>query len=114
MIRIDIPIRTARGLNSREHHYTRWARTRKEKEAVGFYLRTHGRRKPAMPCVVLLTRIAPSEGLDDDNLQGSLKSVRDAVAEWLDVDDKLQHVVKYEYLQQRGPEWGVRIEWKEA
>ena len=111
MITVDIPIRTARGLNSREHHFVRHARNRKEKEAVGWYLRQ--RQKPHTPCVILLIRIAPSEGLDDDNLQGSLKAVRDAVAEWLGVDDKLRHVVAYEYLQERGPEWGVRIEWKE-
>ena len=112
MITINVPIRTARGLNSREHHFQRHARVKSEKAAVGWYLK--GKQKPLTPCVVLLTRIAPSDGLDSDNLQGSLKAVRDAVAEWLGVDDKHQHVVAYEYLQEHGPEWGVRIEWKEA
>jgi len=112
MITIDIPLRTARGMNSREHHFTRYARARKEKEAVGWYLRMQ--QKPATPLVVLLTRIAPSEGLDSDNLVGALKSVRDAVADWLGVDDKHQHIVRYEYLQERGPDWAVRIEWKES
>jgi hypothetical protein len=113
MIAITVPIRTARGLNSREHHFTRYARNRKEKEAVGWYLK--GKARPRFPgAVVSLTRIAPSEGLDSDNLQGALKAVRDAVAEYLDVDDKFHHIVDYQYHQERGPEWGVRIEWQEA
>lgn len=42
--------------------------------------------KPAMPVVVTLTRLAPRK-LDDDNLASAFKAVRDAVAEWLGVDD---------------------------
>jgi hypothetical protein len=55
-----------------------------------------------------LTRVAPSNGLDDDNLAGSLKGVRDQVAQWLGVDDKRSDVVRYVYAQYRGP-WAVQV-----
>lgn len=53
-----------------------------------------------LPAVVLLTRIAPRE-LDDDNLRGALKAVRDGVADWLGVDDRDKRV-RWEYGQAKG------------
>ena len=106
-MKVSIPIRTSRGLNSREHWAERSTRVRSERDAVGWCLAC--RPKPALPCAVLLTRIAPSGGLDDDNLAGSLKAVRDAFAEWIGVDDRRTDLVRYQYAQRRGP-WGVEIE----
>lgn len=63
--------------------------------------------RPAFPCVVLLTRVAPSSGLDDDNLSGSLKAIRDAMAEWLGLDDRDPRV-GWRYAQRRGP-WAVEV-----
>jgi hypothetical protein len=107
-------MRTGRGLNAREHPMTRHKRVKAEREVVAWWLvqyrRQHG--KPAVPCSVLLTRIAPSNGLDDDNLVGSLKSVRDEIARWLGVDDKDRNTVRYRYGQKRGP-WGVQVEFGE-
>jgi len=108
---IEIPIRTGRGMNGREHWRARAARVKKERAAIGWALKSA--TKPAIPCSVLLTRCAPSNGLDDDNLAGSLKSVRDAVAEWLGVDDRDRMTVRYRYAQRRGP-WGVRVEFGPA
>lgn len=104
-----IPLRTGRGLNSREHWSARSRRVKAEREAVTWAL--VGRDKPRTPCTVLLTRVAPSNGLDDDNLAGALKAVRDAVATWLQVDDRDRETVRYEYTQRRGA-WGVEIEVK--
>lgn len=81
-----------------------------ERSVVAYEL--HGKQKPSTPLLVTLTRIAPSSGLDDDNLASALKSVRDQVAAWLGVDDKLRDIVRYEYEQERGP-WAVRIEWRQ-
>lgn len=66
---------------------------------------------PMLPCIIYLTRIAPSNGLDGDNLQGALKPVRDGVADYLQVDDG-SPLVTWEYAQERGPkgEYAVRIE----
>lgn len=108
---IYIPIKTAGGLNNREHFAVRSKRVRKEREAAGWVL--EGSTKPALPCTVLLTRVAPSNGLDDDNLAGSLKSVRDEVARWLGVDDRDRNTVRYRYSQRRGP-WAVTIEFGAA
>lgn len=103
-----IPIRTGRGLNDRLHHMVRHRMNQGEQDAVGWMLK--GVQRPQVPCTVKLTRLAPSEGLDDDNLAGSLKNVRDAVAKWIGVDDGDERV-RYTYAQERGP-WGVRIEFR--
>jgi hypothetical protein len=75
------------------------------------YERKHG--KPRTPCTVVLKRCAPSRGLDDDNLTGSLKAVRDAVAEWLGVDDRDRATVRYQYEDQRTKGWAVVISFHE-
>ena len=107
---ISIPLRTSSGLNAREHWRARAKRVRTERLATGLVLNRQTR--PPIPCTVRLTRIAPSNGLDDDNLCGALKAVRDQVAEWLGVDDKDRASVRYVYAQRRGP-WAVEIEFGE-
>lgn len=105
--RVLVAIRTRRGMNDRECWQARKRRVTAERQAVAWVLRTVDR--PATPCTVWLTRIGPSNGLDDDNLAGALKAVRDQVAEWLGVDDKRSDVVRYRYAQRRAREWGVEI-----
>jgi hypothetical protein len=100
-------LRTGRGLNDREHWRVRAKRVKAEKDAAAWEL-ARWAEKPPLPCVVTLTRFAPSNGLDDDNLAGSLKGVRDAVAAWLGVDDRDRKRVKYVYEQQRAA-WAVGI-----
>lgn len=53
----------------------------------------------SLPCVVRLTRLSPGT-LDDDNLRGALKAVRDGVADRLGVDDRDPRVT-WEYAQER-------------
>lgn len=107
---IVVPLRTAPGLNVREHFRVRAKRVKKEREAVAWMLKNQ--QRPPIPCSVLLTRVAPSRGLDDDNLAGSLKGVRDEIANWLGVDDAKRERVRYHYAQFKGP-WSVRIEFGE-
>lgn len=105
---LTIPdFKTRGGMNSREHHYARSRRVKTERAVVGWALRGH--TKPATPLQVTLIRFAPSSGLDDDNLASSLKSIRDAFAEWIGVDDKHRDIVRYCYAQARGP-WSICIE----
>lgn len=68
-----------------------------------------GKVPPALPCTVLLTRVSPGNGLDDDNLRGSLKGVRDEVAAWLGVDDR-SPLVTWAYDQRRSKVWAVAVE----
>lgn len=106
---ILVPIRTVPGLNAREHWRVGAKRKKLEREAVAWVLRNQAH--PPIPCSVRLTRIVPSgPGCDDDNLAGSMKSVRDEIALWLGVDDRHSKQVRYVYDQKRGP-WGVTIEW---
>jgi len=107
---LTIPIKTGRGLNDREHWRARHQRVKKEREATAWLLA--GKTKPKLPCSVLLIRQAPSNGLDDDGLAGSLKGVRDEIARWLGVDDRDRMTVRYRYAQRRGP-WAVLVEFGE-
>lgn len=76
-----------------------------EKKAMCMVLGANVR--PPLPCTVVLTRVAPSNGLDTDNLAGALKGCRDAVAHWLGVDDRDPRIV-WAYDQRRGP-WAVEV-----
>ncbi len=103
---ISIPLKTA-GSNAREMWQQRTSRVKKERKATAWMLATA--TKPAVPCSVLLTRVAPSAGLDDDNVRAALKGVRDQIAEWLGVNDRDNLQVRYRYAQKRGP-WQVLVE----
>lgn len=112
---VQFPMRTERGQNAREHWRDRARRVKDEKWSTAWSLvSVFGPRNPwPLPLIVTLTRGAPSGGLDDDNLVGSLKTVRDAVADWLGVDDKRSDLVRYRYAQERAKrEWFVRIEFQ--
>lgn len=103
---IVVPLRT-RGANAREKWQQRHRRVKGERKAVAWMLTTA--KRPSLPCTVLLTRVAPSGGLDDDNLRAALKGARDEIAEWLGVNDRDTKRVHYVYGQARGGAWGVQI-----
>lgn len=122
-ISFEVPLRTGRGQNDREHWRVRAKRVEREKQAVllaaAAYEPVPGCRLDDLlaemarrgPVVVTLTRIAPSGGLDEeDNLTGSLKAIRDAMAKVLGLpNDRAPERVTWKYKQVRGP-WAVRIE----
>ncbi len=108
---LTFPLRLARGGNDRDGHWrARDRRVKSERESVAWML--VGAPIPATPCTVLITRIAPGNGLDDDNLAGACKAVRDEFSKWIGVNDRRSDIVKYTYDQRRGTkgEWGVRIQ----
>jgi hypothetical protein len=97
-----VPIRTQSMSNARLH----WARkariVKNERKAVALLWPKD--RKVQLPCVVHLTRVSP-RALDDDNLRGALKAVRDQVAAQIGVDDRDPRVT-WTYAQARGaPKW---------
>lgn len=102
---ISMPLRLGNGLNDRGHWRSKARRVKCEREAVAWALILKTRLAP--PLVVTITRIAPSVGLDSDNLAGSCKGCRDEIAHWLGIDDADERV-HYRYAQRRGP-WGVEI-----
>lgn len=103
-----LPIKTVSTLNQREHWRARYRRSKSQREAARALSRCAA-AAAGIPCVVTLTRIAPSNGLDGDNLQGALKAVRDGVADAIGVDDR-DPSVEWRYGQERGKEYAVRIE----
>jgi len=110
--KMTIVLRTVSGMNAREHFGARATRVRRERRATSnaidfFYA---GRERPALPCSVTLTRVAPSNGLDDDNLVSSLKGVRDEIAAWFGVDDRESTTLRFQYAQKRGQAFLVLVE----
>jgi hypothetical protein len=103
--RFEVPMKAPSTSNLREH----WGAKAKRVDAQKRHTRA---RCPAWTdgplLVVRLTRVAP-RSLDDDNLRGALKSVRDAVASWLKVDDA-SPLVRWEYAQEKGAEPCIRVE----
>lgn len=98
--------------------FAKAASTKKLHEQVIMVLRSKFGAPPSPPLTVTITRIAPCE-LDDDNVVGSAKGVRDSVAKWLGVDDRTKRSgVAWRYEQTRGRprEYGVgiRIERRES
>ena len=107
MITISLPLHTVSLTNSREHWRKRATRASKHRFAArtlcGGVCRSTG-----LPAIVTLTRIAPSAGLDDDNLPPALKSVRDGIADAFGVDDRDPRI-KWQYAQERGKRYGVDV-----
>jgi hypothetical protein len=103
-ITFAVPIETKSTSNLREHWTAKKRRTDAQKRAVAYRMPVRD-LEPVL--VVTLTRVA-SRRLDDDNLRGALKSVRDAVASRLRIDDA-SPLVAWEYDQEKG-EASVRVE----
>ncbi len=102
---VDLPgLRLVNPLNQRAHWRTVSARGRREKAAVAAALR--GRKPPALPVVVTITRVSTGR-LDDDGATASAKHVRDATAAWLGCDDA-DPGVRFVVTQAKGAA-GVRI-----
>jgi hypothetical protein len=105
-IALTIPgVRLVSEANAHEHHWNRVRRVTAQHATVGLVLRA--RRPPPVPCEVRVMRLAPAS-LDTDNLQGSAKHVRDAVAAWLGIDDRDPRV-SWHVGQERSKTYGVRI-----
>lgn len=76
---------------AKTHRLTAWAKTMNHSATDGPF---------EFPLVVTITRVAP-RALDDDNLAGSQKHVRDGIADALGIDDRDPRV-SWRYAQRRG------------
>lgn len=111
--RVEIPIRTISEANAREHWAVKCKRKNHQKRSVMFFLGS-SLKLGCLPCTVKLTRIGKRK-MDEDNLLGALKHVRDAVAELLHpglapgrADDSSD--ITWSYDQQIGKNYAVVIE----
>lgn len=105
-VEFAVPMATVSTLNRREHWAVRARRVKDERELVAWGWLEHvtayadRRKKVRPPAIVTLTRRAPRE-LDDDNLRGALKAVRDQIADQLRVNDRSPRV-EWRYAQEKG------------
>lgn len=118
-VALVLPVTVISEMNRRDHWATRRRRFDKQADAVfkaldamGWYSDVTGYVWPfGFPVVVTLTRLF-NRGvkMDDDNLRGAFKAVRDQVAEWAGVDDGADQI-EWRYGQREGkPGIEVRIE----
>ena len=110
-VRVVLPIRTSNPLNAaRGSSRFALARTRRHHRGLAAsVVRAALRGRVVLPCIVRLTRSAPSSGLDPhDGLPAALKAIVDGVADALGIDDRDPRV-RWEYAQERGP-YAVRVE----
>jgi hypothetical protein len=84
------------------------AKRRKDQRTIVKWALAYHKRPEGPPWRVVMTRQGRRQ-LDDDNLAGAFKSVRDEVAVWLGCGDSPRDPVVWEYHQELGP-YGVRIE----
>lgn len=96
MLAYVVPVTTKSKLNERHGHWAQRngsAKAQRQAARLLFPKRQPGALQgiSAQPLVVRLVRCAPRQ-LDDDNLAGALKSVRDGVADALGVNDRDERV----------------------
>lgn len=109
---LSLPIKTVAGQNAREHWRERARRVAKERSMARGAVLQHLPAKRLLPCTVTMTRVSAGE-LDDDNLSGAFKAIRDGVADALGIDDRDKRV-RWKYGQAkcgRG-EYGVIIQFE--
>ena len=100
-ITLRVPIATPNTSNGGQgFHWSATSRMRKaQRETVGWHLFAVAAR-PELPVVVTIERESAGT-LDDDGLRSALKSVRDAIADWLDVDDGDVGRLRFAYRQRK-------------
>ena len=97
---IEMPLKIESTLNKREHWSQRAKRAKLHRTVAYQVMKSALPDGATMPCVVRLIRIAPRE-LDDDNLAGGCKALRDGIADWFGIDDRDPRV-RWQYAQAKG------------
>lgn len=106
------PMAKTHGLNSRRHPMAR-SRTAKNdrfRAATALQNARWPRQLPWPRAILLLTLVCPRGVLDDDNLAGMGKSLRDACAKYFGVEDGPSGPIRWRYRWERGDRDGVRLE----
>lgn len=108
-----LPLRVVSETNQRGH----WSKTHRRRKAQRTWATLGARHAmgpseglvPSSELRIVLARIAP-RSLDDDNLRGALKAVRDGLADYFGVDDADPRMT-WDYEQRRGrpKEYAVHV-----
>lgn len=111
---VELPLKLGAGLNNRGHWRVAARRAKHEREVAGMLVGNAaqawigGTSFPAL--IVTMMRLSAGT-LDDDNLQGACKHVRDGIADAFGVPDNDPRIV-WRYAQERCKrgQYGVRVE----
>lgn len=113
---IAIPMRTQgpNGGHDRQH----WSKTNKarktQRTATLAVLRCYLGTCPFLPATIVITRVGKgNRKMDTDNVATSTKGLRDAVAQWLGIDDGDERV-DWVYRSRLGQEFAVEIRMMKA
>ena len=109
MIDLTLKIKTVSEANTREHWATKAKRAKGQRKMAGMGLSMSlmFEGKHELPLAISFTRVG-KKALDSDNLQSSMKAVRDGVADALGINDG-SDLIKWDYQQEKGKEYAVRI-----
>ena len=112
VLTVELPIHTFSEKNTHVH----WGKKQKLmgdiRPVVRMAMTAHANVrgiKVSPPCSVRMIRLAPTELDAGDNLEMSLFRVRDAIADWLGINDR-SPTVTWECEQERSRTYGVRVE----
>lgn len=110
-----VAVKTTNVLNGSWGHWRGPAAKRKKQRqaTIAAMNEQHPQRMTVpFPIEVLLRRVAPSNGLDDDALPASLKSIRDGLTDWMGLKNDRTPLIRWTYDQRRGKprEYLVEIE----
>ena len=107
---VKMRIRTISMANVREHWAVRAKRNKTHRTAVAaqFEWCPQALKSTPFPLTVTLTRYG-KRLLDDDNLAGSFKAIRDEVAAQLGRDDNPKSGISWVYKQDKSKEYWIEI-----
>lgn len=100
-LELTLPIKVVSEANMREHHMAKANRAARQREDVGLVIKPHAYRLRGMfPLLVTLTRVGAGT-LDDDNLQGAFKAVRDSVTKAVGLKSDADPSISFRYAQKK-------------
>jgi len=110
-IEVNLPTHLPSRANERLHWSKRQKRSRFQRDMAYLCTREALNHQdwPEIPLIVMLTRISPRP-LDDDNLRGAFKSIRDGIADVFQLDDSARSPITWRYAQLKGKPAQVTIE----
>lgn len=106
VLQTQLPLKLDVTQNSRLHWAKKARKVTKQKHDVFYTMKKFG-KPPAPPLTIVMTRIG-TQRLDDDNATASCKHARDAIAQWLGIDDGDERL-EWKCEQQKGA-YGLKIE----
>jgi hypothetical protein len=111
---VAAPIKTTNPLNGAHGHWIVRSKARKaQRDGIRLFLQAHYGKQPwrvTFPVEIMLVRVAPSNGLDDDSLPASMKSIRDGITDWLGLKDDRTPDIVWRYGQRRGARGVYHVE----